>query len=164
MTAKFFGTGLAAALLAWPIAMPIQARADDAKLDSPIVGSAIGTTIAGVPSGGAPWVVGSGRARLESDGSLEIEVTGLLLASGPNAGTTGGIPQVAASVVCGDIVQANTDAVTFPPSGSFEIRAMVTLPQPACQGAVVLIRIVRPNSPLTSTPAPAFIGATGVLD
>jgi hypothetical protein len=161
MTAKLIGTGLAAALLAWPIAMPIQAKADDTRFDSPIVGSSPGTTIAGVPSGGAPWVTRSGRARLESDGSLEIEVTGLLLTA---AGTTGGIPQVAASVVCGNIVQTNTDAVTFPPSGSFEIRAMVTLPQPACQGAVVLIRIVRPNSPLTSTPTPAFIAATGVLD
>ena len=163
MTVKSMGIGLVAALLACTVT-PSQAKADDTRFDSPIVGSAVGTTIAGVPSGGAPWVVRSGRARLESDGSLEIEVTGLLLASGPNAGTTGGIPQVAASVVCGDIVQANTDAVTLPPSGSFEIRAMVTLPQPACQGAVVLIRIVRPNSPLTSTPAPAFIAASGVLD
>jgi hypothetical protein len=161
MTAKLMGTGLAAALLAWTVAMPIQAKADDTRFDSPIVGSAVGTTIAGVPSGGAPWVVSRGRARLESDGSLEVEVTGLLLTT---TGTTGGIPQVAASVVCGDIVRANTDAVTFPPSGSFEIHAMVTLPQPACQGAVVLIRIVRANTPLTSTPAPAFIAATGVLD
>ena len=87
-------------------------------------------------------------------------MTGLLLASGPNAGTTAGIAQVFASVVCGDIVQANTDPVTFPPSGSFEIRAMVTLPQPACQGAVVLIRIVR----ATVAPPPPFIAATGVLD
>jgi hypothetical protein len=160
MTAKFMGIGGAAALLAWTTAMPIQAQADDTKFSSPIVGSAVGTTIAGIPSGGAPWVVSRGRARLESDGSLEIEVTGLLLAAGPNAGTRGGIAQVLASVVCGDIVQADTDAVTFPPDGSFEIRAMVKLPQPACQGAVVLIRIVRP----TIAPPPPFIAATGVLD
>jgi len=158
MTVKFIGLGLAAAMLAWT-ALP--AKADDTRFHSPIVGSAPGTTIAGVPSGGAPWVVSQGRARLESDGSLEVEVTGLLLTT---TGTTGGIPQVAASVVCGDIVQANTDAVTFPPSGSFEIRAMVTLPKPACQGAVVLVRIVRPDKPLGSTPPPAFIAATGVLD
>jgi hypothetical protein len=160
MTAKFTRAGLAAALLAWTIAMPIQAKGDDTRFDSPIVGSAVGTTIAGVASGGAPWVVRSGRARLESDGSLEIEVTGLLLASGPNVGTTGGLTQVAAGVVCGDIIKATTDAVAFSPSGSFEIRAMVTLPQPACQGAVVLILITRPTTP----PSQAFIAATGVLD
>ena len=160
MTVKFMGIGLAAAMLAWT-ALPIQAKADDTKFHSPIVGSAPGTTIAGVPSGGAPWVVSQGRAKLEGDGSLEVEVTGLLLKT---TGTTGGIPQVAASVVCGDIVQADTDAVTFPPSGSFKIRAMVTLPKPACQGAVVLVRIVRPGKPLDSTPAPAFIAATGVSD
>ncbi|HXA22454.1 MAG TPA: hypothetical protein VNW90_09150 [Acetobacteraceae bacterium] len=160
MTAKFLGIGLAATLLTCVTATPMQAKADDTRFSSPIVGSAVGTTIAGIPSGGAPWVVSQGRARLGSDSSLEVEVTGLLLASGPSAGTTGGIAQVFASVVCGDIVQADTDAVTFPPSGSFEIRAMVTLPQPACQGAVVLIRIVR----ATVAPPPPFIAATGVLD
>jgi hypothetical protein len=163
MTAKFMGAGLAAALLAWTIAMPIQAKADDAKFDTPIVGSSPKAQIAGVASGGAPWVVRRGRARLEGDGSLEIEVTGLLLAAvvgPPNAGTTAGIPQVAASVVCGDLVQDTTDPVTFPPSGSFEIRAHVMLPEPTCQGAVVLIRIVRP----ANTPAAAFIAATGILD
>jgi hypothetical protein len=99
MTVKSLGIGLAAALLA-STALPIQAKADDTRFDSPIVGSSPNTPIAGVPSGGAPWVVGRGRARLESDGSLEIEVTGLLLAAvvgPPNAGTTAKIPQVAAS-------------------------------------------------------------------
>jgi hypothetical protein len=80
MTVKSLGIGLAAALLA-STALPIQAKADDTRFDSPIVGSSPNTPIAGVPSGGAPWVVGRGRARLESDGSLEIEVTGLLLAA-----------------------------------------------------------------------------------
>jgi hypothetical protein len=64
--------------------------------------------------------------------------------------------------VCGAVVptQATTDPVAFPPSGSFEIRAHVTLPEPACQGAVVLIRIVRPAN---ATPG-AYIAVTGVLD
>ena len=161
MTVKFKGIGLAGVLLACT-AMPMQARADDTRFDSPIVGSSPNAPLAGVPSGGAPWVVSQGRARLESDGSLEIEVTGLLLSGGANIGTTGGIPQVAASVVCGAVVppQATTDPVTFPPSGSFEIRAHVTLPEPACQGAVVLIRIVRP---VNTAPA-AYIALTGVLD
>jgi hypothetical protein len=163
MSAKFIGIGLSAALLAWMTAMPIQARADDVKFDSPIVGSSPKAQVGGVPSAGAPWVVRSGHARLEGDGSLEVEVTALVLAASvgaPRAGTTAGIPQVAASVVCGDLVQDTTDPVTFPPSGSFEIRAHVTLPEPACQGAAVLIRIVSP----ANTPPVAFIAATGILD
>jgi hypothetical protein len=158
MTARFVGIGLATALLGWMTAMPMQARADnDARFDSAIVGSLVGTTIAGVGSGGATWVVRRGHARLEGDGRLEVEVTGLLLAA---TGTTGKIPQVVASVVCGDMVQDTTDPVTFPPTGSFEIRAMVTLPPTACQGAVVLIRIVNP----VNTPPTRFIASTGVLD
>jgi hypothetical protein len=49
-------------------------------------------------------------------------VTGLLLgasaAAGANAGTTAGIPEVAASLVCGAVVQATTDPVVFPAKGA----------------------------------------------
>jgi hypothetical protein len=160
MIAKFAGNGLSAALLACIIAMPMQAKADDDKFDSPIVGSSPKTPIAGIPSGGAPWVVSRGQASLDSDGRLKVEVKGLLLgaAAGAAGGTTGGIPAVAASLVCGDVVEATTDPVPFPATGSFEIRAMVMLPSPACQGAVVLIRIVRP----ANTPPGAYIAVTGV--
>jgi hypothetical protein len=160
MIAKFAGKGLSAALLACVIAMPMQAKADDNKFESPIVGSSPNSPIAGVKSGGAPWVVSRGQASLDSDGRLKIEVRGLLLgpAVATVGGTTGGIPAVAASLVCGATVQDTTDAVPFPATGSFEIRAMVTLPQPACQGAVVLIRIVNP----ATAPAGAYIAVSGV--
>ena len=109
MIAKFMGNALSTALLAAIIAMPMQAKADDdSRFNSPIVGSAVGTTIAGIGSAGAAWVVKRGRARLESDGALKIEVTGLLLAA---TGTTGTVQAVAASVACGDMVGlgASTD-------------------------------------------------------
>ncbi len=165
MNATYVQIGLSAALLAWTTALPMQAKADDDSFNSPVVGSSPRTPIAGITSGGAPWVVRRGHARLEGDGSLEVEVTGLLLAASvgpPNAGTTAGIPQVAASVVCGDVVQptATTDPVTLSPSGNFEIRAHVTLQEPACQGAVVLIRIVKP----VNAPPGSYIAVTGVLD
>ena len=163
MTAKLMGLRLSAALLVWATAMAMPAKADDNdRFNAPIVGSSPNTPIAGVPSGGAPWVVRRGSARLESDGALKIEVTGLLLgaAAGANGGTTAGIPEVAASLVCGAVVQATTDPVPFAATGDFEIRAMVMLPQPACQGAVILIRIVRP----ANTPPGAYIAVTGVPD
>ena len=101
MIAKFVGISVSAALLACLVATPMRAKADDSKFDSPIIGSSLRTPIAGVPSGGAPWVV-----------SL------LLCATAGAPGTTGSIPQVAASVVCGDIVVATTDPVLFPATGS----------------------------------------------
>ncbi len=164
MIAKFVGISVSAALLACLVATPMRAKADDSKFNSPIIGSSLRTPIAGVPSGGAPWVVSRGHTRLESSGELRVEVTGLLLGATAGApGTTGSIPQVAASVVCGDIVVATTDPVLFPATGSFEIRDMVTLTQPqvmGCPGAVVLIRIVRP----ANTPAGPYIAVSGVLN
>jgi hypothetical protein len=60
MTAKLVRLKLAAALLAWTAAMPMQAKAyDDARFNAPIVGSSVNTPIVGVPSGGAPWVSGA---------------------------------------------------------------------------------------------------------
>jgi len=162
MIAKFVGISVSAALLACLVATPMRAKADDSKFDSPIIGSSLRTPIAGVPSGGAPWVVSRGHTRLESSGELRVEVTGLLLgaAAGANAGTTAGIPQIAASVVCGDVVVATTDPVLYPATGSFEIRDMLTLTPPGCPGAVVLIRIVRP----ANTPAGPYIAVSGVLN
>ena len=162
MIAKFVGISASAALLACLVATPMQAKADDSKFDSPMIGSSPKTPIAGVPSGGAPWVVSRGHTRLESSGELRVEVTGLLLGAtaGANAGTTAGIPQIAASVVCGDVVVATTDPVLYPATGSFEIRDMLTLTPPGCPGAVVLIRIVRP----ANTPAGPYIAVSGVLN
>jgi hypothetical protein len=162
MIAKGVGIGVSAGLLACLAATPMQAKADDSKFDSPIIRSSLRTPIAGVPSGGAPWVVSRGHTRLESSGELRVEVTGLLLgaAAGANAGTTAGIPQIAASVVCGDVVVATTDPVLYPATGSFEIRDMLTLTPPGCPGAVVLIRIVRP----ANTPAGPYIAVSGVLN
>ncbi len=49
-------------MLAWTTATPMQAKADDDKCDSPIVGSSPQTPIVGIASGGALRIVRSGRA------------------------------------------------------------------------------------------------------
>jgi len=82
--------------------------ADEIAFLSPIVGSNPGVTIAGVNSGGAPWVVNHGFAVLNDDGRLRADIHGLIL---PNLGTPGPVTAVAASVVCGDAVAATTDSV-----------------------------------------------------
>ena len=44
-----------------------------------IIGSQPSTPVAGVASGGAPWVVREGKASLSSSGKLHVEVQGLLI-------------------------------------------------------------------------------------
>ena len=85
MTAKFLGIGLVATLLTCVTATPMQAKGDDTRFSSPIVGSAVGTTIAGIPSGGAPWVVIFTRAW--GTGEVICRWTG---AGGVAAGAAGG--------------------------------------------------------------------------
>jgi hypothetical protein len=133
--------------------------ADEIAFLSPIVGSNPGVKIAGVQSGGAPWVVSRGIAVLNDEGRLRADVRGLIL---PNLGTAGPVTAVAASVVCGDAVAATTDSVPLSVDGSAEIHAKLQLPSP-CLGTVVLIRAAAFNG----TPLPAagpWIAATGLVN
>lgn len=134
------------------------AAADDLGFFSSIFGSNPGMTIAGVPSGGAAWVINRGVATLNGEGRLRVDVRGLVL---PVAGNTPGpVTAVAASVVCGDTVAATTDSVALSREGDAEIHAKVSIPSP-CLGAVVLVRIAAFNgAPLPATGP--FIAATGV--
>ena len=102
--------------------------ADEIAFLSPIVGSNPGVTIAGVKSGGAPWVVNHGFAVVNDDGRLRADVRGLIL---PNLGTPGPVTAVAASVVCGDAVAVTTDSVLLSVDGNAdpcEIASAISVP------------------------------------
>jgi hypothetical protein len=146
MGPKFIGIGLSTVLLAGVLAASAVAKDDDTTFDSPLVGSTPGQVVAGVPAGGALWVVRGGEVTIKDDGSLKAEVKGLLLASN---GTTAGIPALAASVVCGGSVAvgSTTDVALLSATGDFAVRQALTLPKP-CRGAVVLLQIARPGVPL----------------
>jgi hypothetical protein len=132
--------------------------ADEIAFLSPIVGSNPGVTIAGVKSGGAPWVVNHGLAVLNDDGRLRADVRGLIL---PNLGTPGPVTAVAASVACGDAVAATTDSVLRSVDGNAEIHEKLQVPSP-CLGTIVLIRATAFNG--TPLPAPGpWIAATGLV-
>jgi len=125
---------------------------------SPIVGSNPGVTVGGVGSAGAPWVVRHGSAVITDGGRIRMDVRGLLLTS---TGTTGPVTQVAASVVCSDVVAATSKSVNLSAQGNAEISDQLTLPSP-CFGPVVLIRIAGINN--TPIPAPgAWIAITGTV-
>jgi hypothetical protein len=137
----------------------VSTMADELSFFAPVVGSNPGTTIAGVASGGAPWIVKHGVAVLTDGGRLRVEVRGLVL---PSAGNTAGpVTQVAASVVCGDVVAATSGVANLTNDGDAQIRAKLTLPSP-CLGAVVLIRVAGVNGTVLAGPS-AFIAATGVV-
>jgi hypothetical protein len=154
---KTFATVVMACVLAGMFAA--STMADELVFFSPVVGSNPGVTIAGVASGGAPWVVRRGAAVLTDDGRLNVDVRGLVLPSDNN--TAGPVTQVAASVVCGDAVAASSGAVTLTTNGDAEIRAKLTLPSP-CLGAIVLVRVAGLNGTVLAAPS-AFIAATGLV-
>ena len=154
---KTFLTVVMACVLAAMFA--VSTLADEFSFFAPVVGSNPGVTIAGVPSGGLPWVVRHGVAVLTDGGRLRVDVRGLVL---PSVGNTAGpITQVAASVVCGDAVAATSGPVALSKDGDAEIRAKLTVPSP-CLGAIVLVRAAGVNGTVLAAPT-AFIAATGLV-
>ena len=134
---------------------------------SAVVGSLPNEMIGGVASGGLPWVVSKGEAKIHKDGKLQVEVRGLVL-SGPGVpanleGTTGPVTDVRASLVCGGsggAVVATTDPVTLTPTGDARIQAQIEVPE-RCIGPIVLVRI----GGTTSAPPPilgGWIAASGL--
>jgi len=126
---------------------------------APILGSNPGLTIAGLKSGGAPWVVRHGAAVLDDNGDVRADVRGLLL---PSTGTTGPVTQVAATVVCfgatGATVAGTTKSANLSAAGNARIRGKVAVPSP-CFAPIVLIQATGiNNAPVTGGP---FIALTG---
>jgi hypothetical protein len=137
----------------------VSVVADEFSFFSPIVGSNPNVPIAGVASGGAPWVVKRGFAVLTDDGRLRADVRGLIL---PNLGTAGPVTEVSASVVCGGTVAATSAAVPLTTAGDAEIRAKLQIPSP-CFAPAVLIRVAGANGNTLPAPGP-WIAATGIAD
>ena len=133
---------------------------------SSVIGSTPGVTVGGVASGGAPWVVGQGSASLSPGGSIEVQVSGLLIGPGgpPSlVGTVGPVQMVAASLVCGGsggLVGASTSAVFINASGNAHIEDTITVPA-SCLAPVVLVRIFNPAG-APGSQLGAFIASTGV--
>jgi len=160
MLTKFVGAGLTAALMVAAVTMTTEAKDDDTTYQSAIVGSTPGMTIGGVTSGGAAWKVARGRVTLEATGRLKIEVFGLVLVAND---TTGGIPEVVASLVCGGSggsIAATSVQAGLSVAGNAEIRDELALPT-ICPAPVVLIQIFRPASVPQFGPFIALSGISG---
>jgi hypothetical protein len=121
-----------------------------AAVVAPFLGAA--GTIGGVPAGGAPWKLTSGRGVLRADGRIEVKVRGLVLVgTGQNPFTS-----FAAYVACLGATAVQTAPFPTGPEGDAEIEDTVVLPSP-CLAPVVLVGI--PRTP--ARPAGAWFASTG---
>lgn len=159
MTSKVLWVVGLAALFVSVAALPAAAASERVRVfDAALVGVPEGMTgspgaIRTVNGAGAPWV-SEGRARLDSDGRLRVEVRGLLLAGG----FTNPVANVAASLTCeGSNVVATTAGVPMSPDGDADIDQVIALPT-TCVGPIVLIRIVGATGPGSWIAATGFIG------
>jgi hypothetical protein len=137
---------------------------DGSSFESSVIGSVPGLVVAGVGSGGVPWVVQTGETSISPGGRIHVEVHGLLIGSGNLARTTGPVTMVGATLICGGTpVPTSGGLVTPSPlnaSGNAEIDQAVNLPS-ACFGPVVLVRVFTSAAPLGSQLGP-FIAVSGM--
>jgi hypothetical protein len=113
----------------------------------------------GIPGGGLPWTLTSGKGELSPTGHLEIKVVGLVLAAGASAGSNpissfrGLVSCVQADGTFANILTDPFPATTGPASaggGNARIETNVTLPSP-CIAPIVFV----------TSPGGAWFAATG---
>ncbi len=126
-----------------------------------------GQLIAGI-SGGAPWDVAAGEAKIRANGDIKVEVEGLVLAT-PIIPADPVFPVLG---VCGSLVCQKTGAGdptneqvattgSFPLSpvtGDAEVDASITLPA-VCVAPIVLLRVSAVDSGFF---APECMGGAGI--
>ena len=111
------------------------------EIESKMVACPAQAAIGDVPSCGKAWKLRSGKAELERDGELEVEVKGLVLndaSTGQANGTPDGVDGVAAGVLCGGKVVAQTDAVPLSKEGDAKIDTRVSVPSDCAKPVIVL--------------------------
>lgn len=119
-----------------------------APVTVPFTGSA--NPIRGVNGGGAPWAIGHADGTLRSDGTLEINVFGLVLANDPSVpqnlrntnpnATFIGVVSCMSVDPSGAVNTVNVPTPPFPatPAGDSRIATKVTLPAP-CLAPVLFV-------------------------
>jgi hypothetical protein len=127
---------------------------------SGLIGTNSQTPLRGISGGGIPWTVADASGELRANGHLEIEVQGLVLAAGANAGSNPvGTFRGLVSCVKSDGTFDNILTDPFPATtglasaggGNATIEADLTLPQP-CIAPIIFV---------TSGTSGAWFAATG---
>ena len=150
------------------LALAVGASANRATSSSqrPVFRSSLAPCIAGGPTihGVGPcldsWSLEEGSVRLGQGGNFELEVEGLLIASGPFTGTTGPVTGIDAALFCGADSNTTPAATTgiFPLSteGDASIETTAALPS-TCVAPIVLVNFVRGSTLITTR----YIALTG---
>jgi hypothetical protein len=129
------------------LAAPPAARAEDAVLKASMVACPSDkTVIGGVNACGKIWALASGEATLAADGTLSLDVHGLVLndaSVGKFNGTPDGVDAVAAAVICsaaaGATVAAQADPVPLSAKGDAMVKVKLAMPK-SCVAPVVVLR------------------------
>ena len=123
-----------------------------AGVSGPYVGTP--NPIRGVNGGGIPWDIAEGKVVLGADGSLEVKVEGLVLATtGANPVSTFRAIVSCQTIVAGAAAVTNVSTGTFPATttGDSKIEATVSLPDP-CFAPIVFV----------TSPTGSWFAVTGV--
>jgi hypothetical protein len=125
-----------------------------------LTGAQSQAALRGINGGGLPWVVASASGQLTSSGHLQIEVEGLVLAAGANAGSNpiatfrGLVSCVRSDGSVENVLTGPFAATTGPASaggGNAEIEADLGLPSP-CIAPIVFV----------TSPGGSWFAATGL--
>jgi hypothetical protein len=98
-----------------------------------------GLVLHGLTGGGAPWMIDAGRAKLFTDGRLEVDIEGLTLLNGTNPIANG-----RAIVTCSSAAVASSSIVPFSPTGDATVSTTVVLPA-SCLAPAVFFAGVLPT-------------------
>lgn len=116
-----------------------------------VSGAFVGSSmpLRGIAGGGLPWVIGEGKAKVTTGGSLHVEVEGLIIdpnnATAQARGIAGKnpLPFFFATVSCldstGAVVNVSSTPVPASTSGNAEIEQRIELPG-SCFAPIVLVR------------------------
>jgi hypothetical protein len=121
-------------------------------VSGPYVGTA--NPIRGVNGGGVAWDIAKGKVVLAADGTLEVKVQGLVLATtGANPVTSFRALVSCQTIVDGAAVVANVSTAAFPATatGDSKIAETVSLPSP-CFAPIVFV----------TSPGGSWFAVTGV--
>ncbi|MBI4337382.1 MAG: hypothetical protein HY683_06105 [Chloroflexi bacterium] len=118
----------------------------------PVMGPWLGVAnpIRGVNGGGLPWAIDRAEGELQTNGSLKVEVRGLVLADHPMVPEalrlTNPVAEFRALLSCishdmeghPTVVNVSTDPFPATPEGDAKIEAMVELPHP-CLAPIIFV-------------------------
>jgi hypothetical protein len=95
-----------------------------------------------VNSCGKKWKIGSSPAQVAADGTVSVQINGLVLddtSVGDANGSPDGVDAVAVAVLCGGKVAAQTDPVPLSKQGNAKFAGKLAVPQ-NCTSPVVVVR------------------------